>query len=71
MDRYLEADRWGDLLSTYAGNGYPQMWKSLFTCFEMFRQSSSAVADIFGYPYPDYDRAITAYTKQQYRDKSV
>ncbi|WP_152401864.1 aminoglycoside 6-adenylyltransferase [Paenibacillus cellulositrophicus] len=66
IDRYLPVEDWETLLSTYAENGYEYMWKSLFTCYELFRKYSKAVSNRFGYPYPDYDEAISKYTENIY-----
>jgi aminoglycoside 6-adenylyltransferase len=66
IDRYLLDEDWETLLSTYAENGYEHMWKSLFTCYELFRKYSKAVSSRLGYPYPDYDEAISKYTGNVY-----
>jgi len=66
INRYLPREDWEDLLSTYSGNGYPNMWQSLFTCYALFRKYSKAVAVSLGYPYPDYDEAISKYTANIY-----
>lgn len=66
IDRYLIEEDWDLLLSTYAESSYPSMWQSLFTCCELFRKYSKAVAKHHGYAYPDYDRAITTYMKGIY-----
>jgi aminoglycoside 6-adenylyltransferase len=66
IDRYLPDEDWDKLLSTYRGDGYPQMWQSLFACYELFRKYSAAVAERLGYQYPDYDAAITKYTNEIY-----
>lgn len=66
IDRYLPDKDWETLLSTYAENGYEYMWKSLFTCYELFRKYSKAVSSRLGYPYPDYDEAISKYTENIY-----
>lgn len=66
IDRYLPNEDWERLLSTYSGNGYPETWRSLFSCFELFRKYSKAVSESHGYPYPDYDEAITKYTATIY-----
>nr|WP_272491059.1 aminoglycoside 6-adenylyltransferase [Paenibacillus apiarius] len=42
------------------------MWQSLFTCYELFRKNSKAVAESLGYKYPDYDKVITKYTEHIY-----
>ncbi|MFD3260178.1 aminoglycoside 6-adenylyltransferase [Paenibacillus lentus] len=62
INRYLPIKDWEALLSTYSENGYQEMWKSLFTCYELFRKYSTTVAENLGYKYPDYDEAITKYT---------
>lgn len=66
IDRYLPTEDWEALLSTYAQNGYGEMWQSLFACQELFRTYSKAVAESLGYAYPDYDEAITKYTSTIY-----
>jgi aminoglycoside 6-adenylyltransferase len=66
IDRYLPKEDWEKLLSTYAQSGYQEMWQSLFAGCELFRKYSKAVAEHFGYSYPDYDEAITKYTNQIY-----
>ncbi|UMV50563.1 aminoglycoside 6-adenylyltransferase [Paenibacillus macerans] len=62
IDRYLPREDWETLLSTYNGTGCQEMWRSLFTCYELFRKYSKAVAESLGITYPDYDEAITKYT---------
>lgn len=66
IDRYLPKEDWEALLSTYRQNGYVDMWEALFTCYELFRKCSKAVADSLEYPYPDYDEAITKYAENIY-----
>jgi aminoglycoside 6-adenylyltransferase len=66
IDRYLPDEDWGKLLSTYRGDGYSEMWQSLYTYYELFRKYSLAVAERLGYRYPDYDAAITEYTDEIY-----
>lgn len=66
INRYLPDEDWDTLLSTYSQDGYRNMWASLFVCYELFRKYSKAVAETLGYPYPDYDEAITKYTDQVY-----
>ncbi|MWV44470.1 aminoglycoside 6-adenylyltransferase [Paenibacillus sp. HJL G12] len=66
IDRYLPEKDWDVLLSTYTENSYPNMWKSLFDCYALFRKYAQDVAKILNYEYPDYDAAITEYTKNIY-----
>ncbi|MGR0119782.1 aminoglycoside 6-adenylyltransferase [Bacillus halotolerans] len=63
IKRYLSNKEWEELMSTYSMNGYQEMWKSLFTCYMLFRKYSKAMAESHKYKYPDYDKAITKYTK--------
>lgn len=66
IDRYLQQGDWEALRSTYVMHDYENMWQSLFTCYALFRKYSKAVAENLGYPYPDYDKAITQYTETIY-----
>jgi len=66
INRYLPNEDWERLLSTYSGNGYQEMWQSLFTCYELFRKYSKAASECLGYKYPEYDKAITKYTESIY-----
>ncbi|WP_289135145.1 aminoglycoside 6-adenylyltransferase [uncultured Brevibacillus sp.] len=66
IDRYLPMKDWEALLSTYSGKSYQSMWESLFTCYELFRKYSKAVAKDLGYAYPMYDDSISAYTDKIY-----
>lgn len=66
IDRYMSRQDWDLLMSTYNQQGYQEMWQSLFNCYDLFRKYSKAVAASLGYPYPDYDQAITTYTKTIY-----
>ncbi|MBT2218070.1 aminoglycoside 6-adenylyltransferase [Virgibacillus dakarensis] len=67
INRYLPKEDWDSLLTTYSESGYPNMWRSLFTCYELFRNYSKSVAESLGYNYPDYDEAITKYTQNIYQ----
>ncbi|GED56102.1 aminoglycoside adenylyltransferase [Brevibacillus formosus] len=66
IDHYLSKKDWETLLSTYCENGYAEMWESLFTCYDLFRKYSKSVAESLGYPYPNYDEAITKYAENIY-----
>lgn len=63
---YLSVEDWELLKSTYSQDSYPNMWQALFTCYELFRKHSKAVAEGLGYKYPYYDEAITRYTQNIY-----
>lgn len=66
IDRYLPDEDWENLLSTYSQNGCPEMWRSLFTCYAIFRKYSKAVSESHGFKYPHYDEAVTKYTETIY-----
>ncbi|MFD1677831.1 aminoglycoside 6-adenylyltransferase [Alicyclobacillus fodiniaquatilis] len=66
INHYLPYEDWEALLSTYAENGYQEMWQSLFTCYALFRKYAKIVAEGLGCSYPDYDEAITKYTENIY-----
>ncbi|UUH69137.1 aminoglycoside 6-adenylyltransferase AadK [Bacillus subtilis] len=66
MKRYLSNKEWEELMSTYSVNGDQEMWKSLFTCYALFRKYSKAVSEGLAYKYPDYDEGITKYTEGIY-----
>lgn len=67
INHYLPKEDWDSLLTTYGESGYPNMWRSLFTCYELFRKYSKSAAESLGYKYPNYDEAITKYTKNIYQ----
>lgn len=67
IDRYLPEKHWEALLSTFAGNSREAVWQSLFTCYELFRTYSKALAKSLGYVYPDYDEAVSRYTASIYK----
>ncbi|MFB9328826.1 aminoglycoside 6-adenylyltransferase [Paenibacillus aurantiacus] len=68
IQRYLPPPDWETLLSTYSGNGYPEMRRALTVCQALFRQYAKAVAGRLGYSYPAYDEAVTIYTERLYVD---
>ncbi|MEC1668987.1 aminoglycoside 6-adenylyltransferase [Bacillus sp. FSL R5-0560] len=66
INRYLSNKEWEELMSTYSMNGYQEMWKSLFTCYELFSKYSKVVSKSLRYKYPDYEKVITKYTESIY-----
>src|SRR5699024_4814153 len=66
INHYLPKKDWEILLSTYSQDNYLNMWQSLFTCYDLFRKYSQAVAEDLGYKYPNYDKAIMEYTEKIY-----
>jgi len=64
IDRYLSGEDWEALLSTFRCSNDQETWESLSRCQALFRKYSTAVAAASGYPYPDYDDAITGYIER-------
>lgn len=76
LNKYVDEKLWDRLLSTYRSDSYPQAWKSLLTCQQLFREISLEVAKELGFIYPEYDQNITKYTEDHYHrfrrnDKTV
>lgn len=72
INQYLPTEDWEKLLSTYSENTYSNMWRSLFTCYALFRKYSKSVSEHLKFMYPDYDQTITKYTHHiYYRDQQV
>jgi aminoglycoside 6-adenylyltransferase len=53
--QYLEPELWDLLLNTYVGAGYEQTWEALEIMCTLFRRTATAVADHFGFEYPQGD----------------
>lgn len=66
MERYLPQPEWQKLLSTYDASSLERLREALLTCQELFRFYSRQVAEQLGYPYPDYDEAVTGYMERIY-----
>ena len=59
--RYLPDGLMQKLESTFRNASTTELWNALFLCLDLFRQSSRTVSETLGYPYPDYDRNVSAY----------
>lgn len=60
--RYLEPDRWDQLMRTYAGASYEHSWEALFAMGDLFREVASGIADQLGFEYPTgNDMRVSAY----------
>lgn len=66
LDKFVSRELWQELLSTYNQGSYECMWSSLFTCLELFRESSLKLAQALNYEYPRYDENITKYAEHFY-----
>ncbi|WP_078433365.1 aminoglycoside 6-adenylyltransferase [Metabacillus halosaccharovorans] len=70
INHYLPEYDWEALLSTYNQNSTKNIWKALFTCYDLFRNYSKEVAETLSFPYPEYDAAITKFTLG-HRDRNL
>lgn len=61
LKRYLDDLLWKRLMSTYKLDTYENAWESLFTCLDIFRETSKIISQKLNYDYPDYDENITKY----------
>ncbi|WP_419054091.1 aminoglycoside 6-adenylyltransferase [Hominenteromicrobium sp.] len=68
IDQYLPAEQWQALLSTYRTDSVENIWRSLFTCHELFRDAAKNFAAKYGYTYPDYDENISRYVRDMYAE---
>ena len=55
LQRYLTAEEWQMLMTTYAGADLDGMWESVLVMAELFSRAARRVGDAFGYAYPDED----------------
>lgn len=67
LPRYLPADTWAALQSTYACGGEQEVWRSLFMCMTLFREAAAAVAEQLGCGLPDYAEGVASYIETLYR----
>jgi len=64
FERYLEPELWETLKGTYADADYDHTWESLEKMCQLFRITSRAVAEHFGFQYPiDEDEKVSAHLK--------
>ena len=68
IDQYLPAEQWQALLSTYRTDSVENIWRSLFTCHELFRDAAKNFAAKYGYTYPDYDENVSRYARDMYAE---
>ena len=65
MEKYLPAELWERLMSTYRMGSYGEMWEALEQCMALFREVSAETAARLGCRYPDYDEKISGYVSRQ------
>lgn len=65
LSRYLRADVWQQLKSTYVGAGSEENWDALFRLIDLYRQVAVEVGAALGYAYPhDMDRRVCAWLRE-------
>jgi aminoglycoside 6-adenylyltransferase len=61
---YLSPQHWEMLQTTYADAGVDRTWDALETMCDLFRESSTRVAEAFGFAYPiSEDLNVAAHLK--------
>ena len=62
LEKYLSEKSWQELLSTYAGGSYDDVWRALFAMVHLFRNTAIIVADRLGFEYSsEEDERVTTY----------
>ena len=62
LEKYLSEKNWQELLSTYAGGNYDDVWRALFAMVHLFRNTAIGVADRLGFEYSsEEDERVTTY----------
>jgi len=68
--RYLDAETWAEIQSTYAHFGIKENWEAFFRMLDLFRKLATEVGAQLGYEYPiDLDFEVTEYCSN-IREKS-
>ena len=65
--KYMPTTLWERYASTYTGPDYEEMWDSIFTIAELFRELSLTVASHFDFKYPFQDEQNMIKYLQQVR----
>ena len=55
FEKYLDNDLWEKYVSTYPSGEYDEIWLSLFTMCDLFKQLAVEIADKYSYDYPHQD----------------
>ncbi|WP_185151010.1 aminoglycoside 6-adenylyltransferase, partial [Peribacillus simplex] len=51
LKRYLPEDSWNELMDTYPGGTYDEVWDALFAAGALFRKTALYVGEQLGYTY--------------------
>jgi aminoglycoside 6-adenylyltransferase len=64
LDKYISAQSWQELMSTFPNGTYDGVWRALFAMGDLFRRTAEDVALRLNYEYRlEEDRRLTAYLK--------
>ncbi|WP_342599083.1 aminoglycoside 6-adenylyltransferase [Psychrobacillus sp. FSL H8-0483] len=62
LEKYISEKCWHELLSTYVGGSYDDVWRALFAMVNLFRNTAIFVADRLGFEYTTVeDERVTIY----------
>ena len=62
LEKYLSADSWNELMSTYPRGTYEEVWEALFTMGALFRRTALDVAERLGFEYDmGQDQRVTGF----------
>ena len=62
FEKYLDNNLWGKYVSTYPSGEYDEIWSSLFSMCDLFKQLAIKIADKYSYDYPyQDDKLMTEY----------
>ncbi|PEF42559.1 aminoglycoside 6-adenylyltransferase [Bacillus wiedmannii] len=70
IDQYISKKDYEKLIQTFSLAGNSTTWDAFELCCDMFRVYSQKVADLFNYPYPEYDEKITNFIYNAYKKLS-
>ncbi|GAB6928754.1 aminoglycoside 6-adenylyltransferase AadK [Paenibacillus sp. JCM 10914] len=67
LKRYISEERWEELMSTYPGGSYEEVWASLFAMGRLFRSTALDVAESLLFDYDmGQDQRVTAFLTHIY-----
>ena len=65
LKRWLRADLWAELESTFTGAGLEANWEALFKTIDLFRKAAQEVGEHLGFAYPtDLEVRVVAYLEK-------
>ncbi|MFB5677030.1 aminoglycoside 6-adenylyltransferase [Paenibacillus terreus] len=65
LEKYMDRESWLQLMRTYPGGSYEDIWNALFVMGELFRSTAQDVAKHLHFEYPqEDDRRVTAHLQR-------